>query len=86
MTDIFYTVHAQKSMAERGVTHDEVAAVILKPDTTYRGNSDRPDVKVYQGGSIGVVVLPQRDGSFLVITVLWRTSDTWTSDQMRDKR
>lgn len=83
---LFYTVHAQKTMAERGVTRTEIEEVVYRPEVTYKGNSSRPDCKVFQRGEVGVVVLPEGDGDYLVITVLWRRTNDWTSDEMRNGR
>ena len=83
---VFYTVHAQKVMADRGVSADEVEVVVNHPEIVYRGNTDRPDCKVFQLGKLGVVAVPQKDGTTLVITVLWRHTTQWTDEEMRTKR
>jgi hypothetical protein len=86
VAEVFFTVHAQKTMAERKVTPQEVIEVVTHPETQYRGNANRPENKIYQRGTLAVVVRPQKDGSILVITVLWRVTDQWTSEEMGDKR
>lgn len=86
MSTLFFTVHAQRTMAERGVTRAEIEEAVAEPEVTYRGNSSRPDCKVFQRGELGVVVLPEGDGDYLVITVLWRKRNDWTSDEMRSER
>jgi len=85
MAEIFYTVHAQRAMNDRSVTHAEVELAVTRPESTYRGSGNRPDVKVFQRGNLGVVVKPETDG-YLVITVLWRTTEDWTSEKMASDR
>jgi hypothetical protein len=85
LTEIFYTVHAQRKMADRKVSCDEVELTIVKPETAYRGTGDRPDSKIYQRGTLAVVVKPIPEG-VLVITILWRTSEKWDDSSMGEKR
>jgi len=82
---LFYTMHAQRTMAARNVSREAVEAVVARPCVTYRGNSDRDDCKVYQAGELGVVVVPVAEG-LLVVTVLWRKPEKWTTDEMSDSR
>lgn len=83
--DIFYTLHAQQTMAARGVSREEVEQTLARPEITYRGNSDNDAALIYQRGTMGVVAVPGR-GGLVVITVLWRRVEDWSSDEMKEGR
>lgn len=84
MAEIFFTIHAQKTMAARGVAPRDIVDVVLHPEVSYRGRDNQPDSRVQQRGDLAAVVKRIPEG-YLVITVLWRTTDDWTSDDMRNR-
>lgn len=84
--DVYYSLHAQKQIAERDVTHQEIEAVVRTPEVTYRGKpSKEGPSRVYQRGDLAVATAPVADG-VLVITVLWRHEEQWTDEQMKEQR
>ena len=86
MGDILFTVHAQRTMAARKVTFDEIREVVTKPEVVYGRRPDRPGTEVRQRGELGIVVRPYpATSTVLVITILWRHTDHWTDDEMRTR-
>lgn len=91
MTDperIFYSLHAQKVMADRNVDPAEVEAVIRKPEVSYKGSDRRrPHNRIVQSADLAVVIAPvQQDTAWLVVTILWRTTEDWNNDEMKGGR
>jgi hypothetical protein len=71
------TVHARDNMEEREVTIAELAAVLKSPDLIEPHKGRRRFVK----GDLVAVIADDRTGPVLV-TVLWRRPDRWTSGSM----
>lgn len=71
------TAHARKNMEEREVTIAELAAVLKSPEIIEPHKGRRRFVK----GDIVAVIATDTTGPVL-ITVLWRHADRWTSGSM----
>ena len=82
---IAYTPHASMNMALRGVGRDDVERAIRDPEVRYAAGSKYPQgYQMHQRGDLTVVVNPTYT-TFMVVTVLWRTEDQWTDEQMRGR-
>lgn len=73
--DVVVSAHAQARASELGFSLDEVLRCVMLPEQTY-GSPARygPDRRVYQRGTVAVVV---NEGSRVVVTVLLRTVNDW---------
>lgn len=82
------TNHARKTMADRGVTLDEVRDVLenYRHRWSSRRHAGTPDsnVYVYQGDQISVVAQEDREVR-VVITVLLSTQTPWTDQDARSR-
>ncbi|WP_377639291.1 hypothetical protein [Oryzobacter terrae] len=77
--DVVVSAHAQARASELGYSLDDVLRCVVRPEQTY-GSPARygPDRRVYQRGTVAVVV---HEGSRVVVTVLLRTIDDWVHGQ-----
>lgn len=72
------TGHARKAMLERGVSIADLAGVLSRPEIVEPHEGRRRFVK----GDLVAVIADDATGPVLV-TVLWRRPDRWTSGEMR---
>lgn len=73
------TRHAREVMAARGVTFDEIAEVLARPEIVEPHQGKRRFVR----DGVVVVVAEGHRGEKVVVTVLFRRSEQWTSEDMR---
>lgn len=71
------TAHARRAMKERGVSIKDLAEVLTKPEIVEPHQGRRRFVK----GELVAVIADDETGPVL-ITVLWRRPDRWTSKDM----
>jgi len=71
------SAHARRAMAERNVTPQQVLDALRYPEITEPHLGRRRYVR----GDVAVVV-DDRGGRHVVVTVLWRRGDQWTSETM----
>lgn len=71
-----FTHHLKQRAAQRGITDAAIIEVLHTPDVTYPQSAFGSDRQVRQRGELAVVVNPL---THMVITVLFRDYDRWTS-------
>lgn len=77
--------HAWDKMGERGVTAQQVADGLRFPDII-EPDADRSRRRYVKGELVFVVGRDWSDPEIAVlVTVLWRKREQWTSDQMRNR-
>ncbi len=70
-----YTPHCRRRAAERGITLEQIASVLARPEVTYVQTTYGPDRQIRQRGDLAVVV---NQAARTVITVLFRDQAEWT--------
>ncbi len=84
IAEIRLTRHAREQMVARDVTPEEVGEAILRADVVEPSRGARRFVK----GDLVVVVAPdaRRRGRYVVVTVLLRSAEDWTDEDVRRRR
>ena len=72
--DWHLTHHLLARAAERGISENEIHAVLDDPQVTYSQNTYGLGRQIRQRGNLGVVVDTR---TLAVITVLFRSPETW---------
>ncbi len=74
------TAHCRETATRRGVTLEQVLAVVEKPEITYTQDDHGHGRQMRQRGRLAVVVAPE---TRTVITVLLRAPHQWTDEEAR---
>lgn len=88
MADLFVKLseHAREQMRQRNVSFDEVVEILQRPEVVT--STEDADRRKFFGGDLCLVVADEKNGRLtfhVVVTILWRKGDQWTSEEMSQR-